>query len=1056
MAAQPATQFPAKMRQVQDGFRRPPLDFRPLAFWFWNADPMDRTVIAKQLREMKRQGMGGIVPFPLHGCATPYAEEEWYDLWEFVAYECKKLGLLGWLYDEHHCPSGTCAGKVVRDFPEYRRVGMIAKQFTVKRGREFTINLHRDLSLKALLKVYTQSDGKVKEIEDYALTHERGTLEFTWKNRWNRDVCLWILGLKAGDATTASGFGTKWAIQQPGHLDMLNPDATRAFLRYTFDGYDKRISELYGNVIPGAYTDEPGIEYGIRSRDVFVLPYTESLFGLFAERFKYRIEDHLAALVAETEDSAGVRSDFWWLVSDLFARNFMGVYADWCRQRNLEFTGHFFGEERLHGNIRYNGDIYSAARHMSIPGIDMLQTHTPYDDEPPEGTHFHGDVHRGRRVPARLLTSVAHATGARRVSAESAGVCYWGVTLQQIRRMTDFLCAQGVNLLVDNGWPVSCVNVRRIAGRSMHEPWWPYYRKLADYSSRLSYVQSLGRSGAEIGVLYPSTAAFGHIGWSSSQTRKDLAALRKADRAAFETHSALLDVTELLDLNYREFDYLFEAALEECEIEKGCIRQKGYAYRCLIMPSAESITLAAWRQINAFLRSGGFVVVVGAPPRHTVNRHGGRKSIPSSAWSRSSVLHLPDLASKTKQRAVAKWLKENVPSSTAVKATIPEKLQIARRILDDGEFVFLMNYADRENDVRIVSSVEGARELWSLDTGRRETTPVAEEEEGRIWSHVFQPHESVLLAVRQDGKRQAKPRRRETEPVTEIKLDGPWEFRLSSENLLLLDTRIAPDHQGSGIEKRRQSPRANALWQPMEKGKGSFVLDPSFLKAFWLKAVVNCREHIGDLSVILEGETATRVFVNGREARQSVRRTLWDTENVAFDIGKLTKRGRNVITIYKECNDYGRIEYMRGWHGCEPTPVVLGGSFKVDSRGRLEKLPDPDRIETGSWHTQGYPSYAGEATLAQEIQLDEPARRATLRIRGARDVIAARVNGRKAGTRAWSPYEFEIGNLLKKGRNRVELVVSNTLGNILKNTYFGWDDNVYPSGITGAVIEIRK
>ena len=1055
MARKPAGRFPAKMRQVEDGFKRPPQDFRPLAFWFWNADPMDRTVIAKQLREMKRQGMAGIVPFPLHGCATPYAEEEWYDLWEFVAYECKKLGLLGWLYDEHHCPSGTCAGKVIRDFPEYRRVGMIAKQYTVKRGREFRINLHRDLSLKALLKVYVQSGGQAREIDDYTLTHERGTLEFRWKNRRNRDVGLWILGLKAGDATVASGFGTKWAIQQPGHLDMLNPDATRAFLRYTFDGYDKRIPELYGNVIPGAYTDEPGIEYGIRSRDIFVLPYTESLFDRFADRFKYRLEDCLAALVIKADDYARVRTDFWCLVSDLFARNFMGVYADWCRERNLEFTGHFFGEEFLHGSIRYNGDIYSAARHMSIPGIDMLQAHTPYDEEPPEGTHFHGDLHRGRRVPAKLLTSVAHATGARRVSVESAGVCYWGVTLQQIRRMTDFLCAQGVNLLVDNGLPLSCVNVRRIAGRSMHEPWWPYYKKLADYSARLSFIQSIGRSGAEIGVLYPSTTAFGHIGWKISQTRKDLAALRKADRAAFETQSALLDATEFLDLRHWEFDYLFETALKDCKAQKGRIKQRAYEYRCLIIPSAESVTLGAWHRINAFLCSGGRVVVVGTPPHCTTDERGRRKCIPTSTWDRLSVLQVPNLASKTNRQAVAKWLNENVPVSTTIIAAIPEKLQIARRTLDDGEFVFLINYADRENNVTLTSAVEGTRELWSLDTGRRQSAPVTEEGDGYVWSHVFQPHESVLLAVRQDGKRQAKPQRRETKPVNEIKLDGPWEFRLSSENMLLLDTQIAPDHRGTGLDKGWHSPRAKAPWETMEKGKGSFVLDPSFLKAFWLKATINCREHIGDLSVIIEGETTTRVFVNGREARQSVQHTLWDTQNVAFDIGNIAKRGRNVITIYKECNDYGRIEYMRGWHGCEPTPVVLGGSFKVDSGNRLQKLPQPDHIETGSWHTQGYPSYAGEATLAKDVQLQKTPGKAALRLDGARDVITVRVNGRKAGTRAWSPYEFEIGNLLKKGRNRIELVVSNTLGNILKNTYFGWDDNVYPSGIAGAVIEIR-
>ena len=74
-----------RMQTVRKLFARPPVGYRPVAFWFWNADPMKKPVIAAQLRDMKRQGMGGVAPFALHGGATPYAEEPWYDLWNWMA-----------------------------------------------------------------------------------------------------------------------------------------------------------------------------------------------------------------------------------------------------------------------------------------------------------------------------------------------------------------------------------------------------------------------------------------------------------------------------------------------------------------------------------------------------------------------------------------------------------------------------------------------------------------------------------------------------------------------------------------------------------------------------------------------------------------------------------------------------------------------------------------------------------------------------------------------------------------------------------------------------------
>jgi hypothetical protein len=103
------------------------------------------------------------------------------------------------------------------------------------------------------------------------------------------------------------------------------------------------------------------------------------------------------------------------------------------------------------------------------------------------------------------------------------------------------------------------------------------------------------------------------------------------------------------------------------------------------------------------------------------------------------------------------------------------------------------------------------------------------------------------------------------------------------------------------------------------------------------------------------------------------------------------------------------------------------------SGGRLLAAPvsytmTTGRILSGLWAEQGLESYSGGVRYRRPLTLDAAPDGALWldlgRVRGAAEVW---VNGRSAGVRIWSPYRFDVSELLQAGENTLEVLVLNTL-----------------------------
>jgi len=168
--------------------------------------------------------------------------------------------------------------------------------------------------------------------------------------------------------------------------------------------------------------------------------------------------------------------------------------------------------------------------------------------------------------------------------------------------------------------------------------------------------------------------------------------------------------------------------------------------------------------------------------------------------------------------------------------------------------------------------------------------------------------------------------------------------------------------------------------------------------------------------------------INGRELKAAPRpERVWDDSNRVLEISGRVRRGKNHLRF--SSRQLGFPCLFPSFHTLEP--VVLRGAFEVDKKGKVTAASL--RKSFGDLCRLGYPNYAGKVKYGFEFELAPELldRHLLLECGDLREQVEALVNGRPAGVRIGLPYQFVITGLAQAGKNKVELIVSNTAANLL-------------------------
>lgn len=289
-------------------------NYQSIPFWSWN-DKLEPEELRRQIREMKKAGIGGFFMHARGGLLTEYMGEDWMKAVEASIDEAEKQNMNAWCYDENGWPSGFAGMKLLED-----PANLV--HYITWEERAFD---------PGALSCYRVVDGRIRRI---------------YKDDGEACVCLY-------DKVNASV------------VDILNPDVVQKFISETHEKYYARFGKDFGKVMMGFFTDEP--QY-FR----WDTAYSPVMRTAYRGRYGEDLLDELGALFVDCKEARRLRFRYWRLMNELFTENFAGQIYKWCTAHDCMHTGHAIEERSLFWQMIACAGIMPFYEYLHIPGIDWL------------------------------------------------------------------------------------------------------------------------------------------------------------------------------------------------------------------------------------------------------------------------------------------------------------------------------------------------------------------------------------------------------------------------------------------------------------------------------------------------------------------------------------------------------------------------------------------------------------------------------------------------------------------------------------------------------------
>jgi len=966
-------------------FKRPGPEYRAAPFLSLN-DDLNARELDRQIRELKSQGAGGFFLHPRVGVITPYMSAKWLDLMAGCADDAERARIYAWLYDEDRWPSGFASGMVPAKGMEYRARSLDLREFDISRDTKIE-EKDAALVINGLDNIIAwfacaRKDDKIEDLRRLPLNANHGLPEGTH-----------ILLFRMQIAPNSAGFNGY------SYVDVLNPDVIKAFIETTYEPYFKKLGSRFGKEVPGIFTDEPNVS---------ATAWTERLPDQFRTRCGYDLLDRLPSLYYEVGDWRKVRYDYRSLMTDMFVTAYSKQLYDWCEKHHIQFTGHYLAEDTLLSQLREAGACMPHYEYQQMPGIDHL---------------FRRLV---QITTMKQAGSAANQLGRKRVLSETFGGSGWNMSFGDQRWIANWQLALGVNFMNPHLCHYSLRGTRKRdwpPSLYFQQPYWKHYGPVNDYLGRGCMMLTRGDFVADVLVIHPIASA-----WC-------LFSPNDASKAgAFDKR--FLNLSTNLAQLHREFEYGDETLMAKYGKVAGSDLIVGrMKYRVVVIPPSVTLSSSTFRLLNDFLKAGGRIIALKPTPTLL---DGAESSEVAGFFERKSP-NLLVIEDDRPQLEAA--LQTAAPAGISVKdESGQEAAQVVIHRRQDGKrhIVFLANTDPAKPcDVALRVDTMGKLEDWSLETG--DVGPISSRLDGSaIFADVHLAEGgSKLLVI--DETRDFKPFAA-TKPTDlgSVELSTAWRVRRLSPNSLVLDTcsyRI-----GDGV--RRGPVPVFKVQQEMDgQPEGTQVsLRYNFNVAFEPdgRPIYAVMEQPGIYSITLNTQP-----ISNKDAGWWV-----DTSFRKVDISRAVMRGENFLEMtckFQRPTKPGTAVFVP--NGVEIESVYIIGDFAVQPGSTYPNGPAGTTVAEGDFKLvqeapvpiigdlvpAGYPFFAGDIELSQTVDVGAmPNGRAYLELDGLNAIVArVRINGHEAGVLYWPPFRLDVTDYLEKGTNRVQVILSNSLRNLL-------------------------
>ena len=568
-----------------DGFRDPPAQARPDAFWPWLNGHADRERITEEMEELRAAGFSrlqvwdvkahrdpeGFVPI-----GPPFLSDEWLGNFAHANREAQRLGLeLGLL-----AASGWNAGGTWVE-PEEAVLGLYASA----QGARGPAALELELAFPEVAEHCPRgTDGRpaywrtvavqASPAEDARLLEPERVVDLTdmidddgWL-RWDAPAGDWIIRWFVFANT-----GQRLIVPSPRsdglQIDFFDEDDSRAYFNHVLERLELALGPLADTALRYLEVDSLELE-GER-----LCAWTEEILEAFEARYEYDAKPWLSLLT--DPDRAGQRGerflhDWTRLVSDLMIENHYRLGDELLRERGLLLAAEAGGP----GPPIWNSCPVDALGALGAVGL------------------MRGEFWPKQRsmYNVKEIACAAHTYGRTIVDAESfTSWRHWRDSPYYLKLLADQAFLDGLNHVTFHTSPHGGAE-RGLPGYAYHAGthmgpnlvWWSMAGPFIDYLSRCSFLLQQGTPVADVCFYQGDGAPAFHplaVDWDPE--------LR---RAGYDYD--VVDVRVLTD---------------SMKVTDGrIVLPHGVSYELLVLPDEESIDPAALRKIRELVREGAMVL----------------------------------------------------------------------------------------------------------------------------------------------------------------------------------------------------------------------------------------------------------------------------------------------------------------------------------------------------------------------------------------------------------------------------------------------------------------
>ncbi|HHU79283.1 MAG TPA: hypothetical protein GXZ29_10475 [Clostridiales bacterium] len=597
--------------QYESLLLHPPASARGLTRWWWYGCAATCDEITKELNAMREAGLGGVelqIIYPLAADDDeknirniPYFSPEFFDLLDFTARECKKLGMRfdytlgsGWPY----------GGPFVTE--ELAMQCAIPYQIDLRGPQVYS----EDMTTRFVGEVAAASIGRMEDSVMLPETVRDVTHHFKERYLFN-----WVWGKKLEGIEIPEGnwklcFFVIHRYRQP--VGKAAPGAEGLVI----DHCSRKAMDCFLENMAQPLTDRLGKgtvdSFFCDSIECDGHNWSSELLEAFEQRRGYDLRKFIYALWGDMgEITPHVRYDYFLTMSELTIENFFDPLTEWCRRNGSR------SRIQAHGTW---GDI--------------LRVYAAADE--PEGETF-GD-HRQlecNSIHRRMAVSAGHLYGKNIISNETftwLGIPRFTETLEDMKASVDGVFLDGINQIVNHGYSLTHENADE-PGWSFYaschinhtNTWWKYYRHLGEYIHKVSAFLRLGVPCVEVGIYLPQADI-----WAENMLSDVHLAMRLEDRIG-------RSVADRINKEGYWFDYLNDEALTEFAVpSEGGIRIQNNVYRVILLINCHRLPPQTALTLERFQQSGGILIAAGGVPADSCGLTGReeRRQIVSEAMER--------------------------------------------------------------------------------------------------------------------------------------------------------------------------------------------------------------------------------------------------------------------------------------------------------------------------------------------------------------------------------------------------------------------------------------